>query len=358
MSAPSHGDYLARRHFSSLDGFRAICITAVVWHHSQPFVHQVALGRRGFLGVDAFFVLSGFLIVTLLLRERDRTGGISIKQFWARRSLRIFPLYYAIVLGLLALHFVRPGDATQEVGELWPWLVTYTANWVPRESLLAVTWSLCAEEQFYAIWPLIERFAARFVGLALVVTIGLNVAMGLGAFDAFFGARADLEMVNATFAPILFGVVLAHLLHRPKSYAWLARALGGRATPAVLFALTLVLVALPISLDHGLRIAVQLVMAAWLGSMLVRPDHVMARFFDHRLVVRMGVVSYGMYLLHMFVDHGARKLTDPLGDPMGLRFVIVLLGTWFVAELSHRYFESRFLALKSRFSWRHEPKEG
>ena len=347
----THGEFRARRHFGSLDGFRAICIVGVVWHHTQPFVHRWPIGARGFLGVDAFFVLSGFLIVTLLLREREQSGTISLKKFWARRSLRIFPLYYGIVLALIALGLVRPGsEAGASAVEAAPYLLTYTANWVGVEGLLAVTWSLCSEEQFYAFWPLVERFTPRIAWPVLLIAIALNLALGLGLFDDWLGPLANLEVVDATFAPILFGVGLAHLLHHRRSYEPIARLLGHRAAAPLALLATLGLVALPIDLDLGLRFVIQLMITLTFAAMLVQPKHYLAGLFDHPLVVRLGLVSYGLYLLHMFVDHGARKITEPLGDPMGLRFVIVLLAGWLVAELSYRFFERPFLKLKKRFS--------
>jgi peptidoglycan/LPS O-acetylase OafA/YrhL len=88
-------------YFPSLDGLRCLAIVPVVWHHSTPYPYAGLLGR-GPLGVDLFFAISGFLITTLLLRERDQAAGVSVRRFYVRRAARIFPLYYA-VLGLTAL---------------------------------------------------------------------------------------------------------------------------------------------------------------------------------------------------------------------------------------------------------------
>src|SRR5678816_1344035 len=88
--------YLGLERFPSLDGLRALSIVPVIWHHSTPRQLEGVLGK-GPLGVHLFFAISGFLITTLLLRERRATGAISIAGFYARRSLRIFPLYYAVL---------------------------------------------------------------------------------------------------------------------------------------------------------------------------------------------------------------------------------------------------------------------
>ena len=107
--AAAHDRYLGTRTFASLNGVRGLCILAVLWHHAGGGLHA-QLFERGFLGVDMFFVLSGFLIVTLLLRERDRTGGISLKNFYARRTLRIFPIYYLVLFILLFFYLTKPGS--------------------------------------------------------------------------------------------------------------------------------------------------------------------------------------------------------------------------------------------------------
>src|SRR5262245_38294354 len=93
---PRYRSYLALARFPELDGLRALSILPVIWHHSTTRLLDGVLGK-GPLGVHLFFAISGFLITTLLLRERRATGAISMKNFYARRSLRIFPLYYAVL---------------------------------------------------------------------------------------------------------------------------------------------------------------------------------------------------------------------------------------------------------------------
>ena len=113
MAGPDHGEFLARRYFSSLDAFRCGSILAVVWHHTSR-ASRGSRSDRGFLGVDMFFVISGFLIVTLLLRERDRAGAIALGRFYARRALRIFPIYYGMLAALTVFYlFVKPGTPEQ-----------------------------------------------------------------------------------------------------------------------------------------------------------------------------------------------------------------------------------------------------
>jgi peptidoglycan/LPS O-acetylase OafA/YrhL len=103
----SHATYRTTKHFASLDGVRCCCILAVIWHHCPHPPSPANVLERGFLGVDMFFVLSGFLIVTLLLRERDRSGRINLKNFYVRRTLRIFPIddlqLFVLALAMLAV---------------------------------------------------------------------------------------------------------------------------------------------------------------------------------------------------------------------------------------------------------------
>ena len=94
--------FAAMRRFSALDGLRALSVIAVVWQHTSGSPGPSFL-QKGYLGVDFFFAISGFLITSLLLRERDGVGEISLRKFYARRALRIFPLYYLTLLAYIAL---------------------------------------------------------------------------------------------------------------------------------------------------------------------------------------------------------------------------------------------------------------
>src|ERR1700733_1134905 len=97
-SSGPYSAYLATRTFASLDGLRALAVLGVLWYHTTEDLPPWPALRRGFLGVDFFFIISGFLIVTLLLRERRSSGTISLRNFYTRRSLRIFPAYWTMLL--------------------------------------------------------------------------------------------------------------------------------------------------------------------------------------------------------------------------------------------------------------------
>lgn len=354
MGSGRHEQYLAIRTFPSLDGLRCASVVAVVWHHTAPRIDALPMTSRGFLGVDMFFVLSGFLIVTLLLRERDRHGAISLRDFYMRRTLRIFPLYYAIVLGLAALVLARPTMAMAEsyLGDL-PYLLTYTSNWAGVEGILAIAWSLAAEEQFYLAWPTVERFFSRFTLPIWVLAIVVNQLMNFAVFDTWLppGKRhADLEIMQATFTPILLGVGLAHVLHRRPSFDRIAPWLSRPSTPFVLLFALAILANVPGDVAGLLRVSIHVVMVLLLGSLVVRSD-TLGGLLTLWPVQRIGLVSYGVYLLHMFVAHGANAaLARAPARLPGDLFVLVLLGTWAAAELSFRTLEARFLSLKQRFA--------
>src|SRR5947209_2024832 len=187
---PSHEEYLSRRYFSSLDIFRCWSILAVIWHHSQKGVAWFPASDRGFLGVDFFFVISGFLIVTLLLRERDRAGDISLRQFYLRRSLRIFPIYYALLGALTAFFlFVKPhANMARSFFETLPYQAFYLSNFVDHSgSILFFTWSLATEEQFYLAWPPVEKWLRGAAVPLLLSVIVVNQLVNFGMLDGLIG---------------------------------------------------------------------------------------------------------------------------------------------------------------------------
>ena len=164
----AHERYLGARYFAALDGLRCLSILWVIGFHAQltnPLLHRIF--RRGDWGVGLFFAISGFLITTLLLRERTATGTIALGKFYARRTLRIFPLYYAaIVLYSLLVWRFEHGPEKGEFFRHLPFFMTYSSNWfVDRFAadrvIFAFSWTLATEEQFYLLWPSIIRFSRR-----------------------------------------------------------------------------------------------------------------------------------------------------------------------------------------------------
>jgi len=350
-AAAAHAAFARRRHFASLDGLRCLSILAVLWHHS-PHGEATPL-TRGFLGVDLFFVLSGFLITTLLLRERDATGTISLRAFYMRRVLRIFPLYYATVLGLAALLTVWRPDTGLTAGFLHslPWYLTYTSNWGPKEDLFAHAWSLAVEEQFYLLWPpFLVWLGTRRAAAALVTLLTAAMALDFGALGA---PARDLVRPLAPFTAIGLGVLLGIGLHEPRPFAVIARIAGRRH--AVLLPLSILAAAvwIPGDIAGWPRLLIHAAMTLLVAAVVIPEHHALAGLFRDPLVVHIGTISYGMYLLHglcLIATHQLLGRRDP--GVVGLFFAAGTVLTVVVASLSHVYFERPFLRLKRRFERR------
>jgi len=355
IAADHFGRFLGTRTFGSLDGLRALSILAVLWHHTDRGLAGGLLGGRGFLGVDLFFVISGFLIVTLLLREQRRTGGISLKGFYVRRFLRIFPPYYLMLLVVGLMAWLGRGESSAAVLHDLPYALLYVSNLVPMGSLLAITWSLATEEQFYMVAPALQKYGARVLPLLLPA---LYLAVTLPTFGLLPGWWLAELFRETNFGPILLGVMLAQLLDRRAGFEWAWRLLGHRRAP--LYAAALVLLALlqpVVDLTGRPRLLVHLSMAVLLASCVLREGHVLEPTLRLWPIRRIGVVSYGIYLYHLLVMHFVVKALHAAGvSSAPLAFLANTLATWLVAELSFRYFESRVLALKPRLAPERGPR--
>ncbi len=331
-------------YFGSLDGVRALAIIAVVWHHATGPERSVDLAERGFLGVDMFFVLSGFLITTILLRETRRTGDISLRRFYARRSLRIFPLYYGLVLASFAASYVMSGFHFEGVRESIVPLLLYMVNWFPSASLFFVAWSLAAEEQFYLVWPPLQKLLGAMALIPLGLFLLANQAVNFGFL--FEAQREGMDMLEITFTPICLGVFAAYLLNYRFEQVW--SVLGHRLAAPLSGVALLALLTLPsdvTSLVGMHRLGIHMLMTTWLITLVIREDHMLAGFLKLPALVRIGIVSYGMYLFHMFVIHVVVEMLGVLDLSVAL-FVVVMIGTYVVSEISFRLFETPLLRLK------------
>ena len=357
---PCHETYLARRHFESLDGVRCLCILSVMWHHAE-IGYALRASTRGFLGVDMFFVLSGFLIVTLLLRERSATGAVSLRRFYMRRVLRIFPAYYGLLLVLTVGYLLfRPGEGSSLFFATLPWYVVYLSNWsLLQAPNLGIMWSLATEEQFYLVWPACEKVVRGpwlpvLLGAVLVVNQLINFGWLDGWFASLYGLPEvpELAILDTTFTPICLGVILAHLLHGRSGFERLAAWLGHRHVPALLLLALVVEVQLsPADISGWPRLLIHTTMALWLGSLVVGDDHSLRPLLAFRPIARIGAISYGMYLFHLWAFHLARGINGWLALDFELAlFLTGSLVTVVVAELSFRFLEAPFLGWKKRFA--------
>ena len=344
--------------FGALNGVRAICCLVVVKEHAKWVVNWPKSLDYGFLGVDMFFTISGFLIVTLMIREREKSDSINVPAFYARRALRIFPVYYAVVFVVLFFYLAispwRP-NGWQYYSIAAPVLLIYMQDIIPTNiGSFFHTWSLAMEEQFYLLWPTVERFLPLPVRwLALVGVLGVSQAANFGLLDPLiaktYGSAAHkLPLYQATFTPIALGVALAYVLHQPRSFTMLFRLLGARwSFVPFLIAAFLLLEFCPTDLAGWPRLGIHLIFALLLGSLVVRPDHYAMKVLSFPLLARIGAISYGMYVYHVFILEGLDRLHLELRP--ALLFVIAALITIGVAEISFRYFETPLLRLRARF---------
>jgi peptidoglycan/LPS O-acetylase OafA/YrhL len=351
-----HDEFLRTRRFASLDGLRFLAIVPVIWHHSTPRPLDGIWGK-GPLGVHLFFAISGFLITTLLLRERASEGGLGLGGFYARRALRIFPLYY-LTLGLYALRawlFLPDSARRAHFFASLPYYATYTGNWfvdygVSHPVIFGFSWSLATEEQFYLVWPwlLLLSRGWRLPLIVLVALLGIDFAAEHGMLASVLGSGAPLAIVTSISAPICLGSLLALGLHHRRSADALALLLARRASaPLALFVLIVL-----IALDAPL-LSIHLAMTALVGAVCVRPDHGLARPLELRAVSYVGLVSYGLYLFHV----SAITLVKTLLPGAGAFWVFVSASavSLAMAAASFRWLERPFLRLKDRFGVRQEP---
>jgi peptidoglycan/LPS O-acetylase OafA/YrhL len=352
--------YLGRRYFGSLDGLRCLCILAVIWHHSPLMDPEspVQLLTRGFVGVDMFFVLSGFLITTLLLREERDSGTISLSAFYWRRALRILPAYL-LLLTAMSLYWIGV-KGQHELLPLVPYYLLFLANFLPEQiPLMSVTWSLSVEEQFYLLWPLtmllLPLLAWRRT-LLLLALIGVFLAFALGAgagLPRLQTQHAIFALPVMSYTALLSGALAAVLLNERTGFRLLWPLCGHRAAPVVFLALLLLwLQVSPENLKSWPGAVMCLLMALFLVSLVMREDHALSRLLRFAPIRRIGEISYGIYLYHLIGLHVANELVARLLPPgTGADVVVTLIYlpiTLVMAELSFRLFERRFLALRRR----------
>ena len=350
----AHARYLGTRFFGSLDGLRAVSILAVVWHHTGAAAFAGPLGQQGKHGVSLFFVISGYLIATLILRAKQ-AGNFRLGRFWGRRVLRIFPVYFAVLALYAVLTWVmeRHSPDGEEFFATLPAFATFTANWVlPLESprvIFYFAWSLAAEEQFYLVWPFLALWLAgmRPALVAVLVLLGSQY-LGLD-YAATLGRELPARLATCLPPGILLGVILAYLLHAPAGFAAAFRLAGYRwsAPAAVLASLVMLAIGREFGPAEGLAVALPL---TWLvAACVVREDHGLARVLRLAPLVWIGTVSYGMYLLHMLAVNLVRRVGAVAGiDNPLIDFVAGTMVALAAASISFLYYERPFLRLKER----------
>jgi peptidoglycan/LPS O-acetylase OafA/YrhL len=308
-------------------------------------------GDFGALGVRIFFTISGFLITSLLLDELNHSGGISIKKFFLRRALRIFPAYYGylVIISLCtAIGWIslRPGDLVASL--------TYTINYhYDRSWWVGHAWSLSVEEQFYLLFPLLLAFLGRkaaTLGAVSVVVLApivrvilLSTPGGRSAAGEAFPAVADTIAMGC-----LLALVEPWLARQPKYLDVL------RSRYFALVPLTVVV----LNMNPGGRIRAGLletIIAFLIVLMIDRwvrfPDGPSGRLLNSRPFVKVGILSYSIYLWQQ--PFLTRSVSGPLQ-----RFPVNLICLAVTAWLSYKFIEQPFLTIRKRLEQRQAARGG
>jgi peptidoglycan/LPS O-acetylase OafA/YrhL len=344
---------------AGLDGLRAIAVTTVILFHLTP-----GYLPGGYLGVDVFFVISGFLITALLLRDRERTGRIRLVDFWRRRARRLLPALGALLLACCAAALAVGGNVLIGLSRQVLGAVTFSSNWLSvaaersyftehNPELFRNLWSLAVEEQFYLLWPpavllllVIRSRVARFA-LVAAVAVGSAVAMGLLYTPGGDPTRVYYGTDTHSFG-LALGAVLAIVGRAWPSSArtwprWTRAALtiAGAAAALGLVATALLLPAeAPLTYRGGLAGVAVLTALAIAGSIL--PGSLLGRALDVAPLAWVGERSYGLYLWHwpVFVLVVAALPSWPREGPAALALgAAALVVTVVATALSYRFLE-------------------
>ncbi|CAN5292895.1 acyltransferase family protein [soil metagenome] len=341
-----------------LDGVRAIAVVLVMLFHLSP---GAVVG--GYLGVDIFFVVSGFLITELLVRERDAAGRISLRGFWTRRARRLIPALIVLLLACCAAAYAIGGDVLLKLGSQVLGALTFSSNWLfiaggssyfdeSTPELFRNLWSLAVEEQFYLVWPLLLALVLlrpkkwmRFAGVGLLA-VASGVAMALlwdpnDATRVYYGT--DTHAFGLAIGALLALVARHWSVWRAEWPRWTRRALD-IAGPVAALGLVAIAILLPGDspiVYRGGLVGVALLTAVVIASLLV-PASPLAWLLELAPFRWVGKRSYGLYLWHwpVFVLVVA-ALPDWSRDGLagwslgGVALVITMLA----AALSYRFVE-------------------
>ncbi len=366
-------------YFENLDGLRFFCFLSVFLFHSfetdDPSIKsdavfhfiKVTLFGNGFLGVNFFFVLSGFLITYLLIKEKKANNNIHIVNFWIRRILRIWPLYFACVFyGFIIFPFTKilAGGVPSETANPWYYLgfisnFDYIQKGLPDAKGLGVLWSVAIEEQFYLAWPVILSFFAvkRFWVPLLFILSGSLV------FRAFNDVPILHEMHTLScIGDMALGGLGAWLILESGSFKNKIQQLP-RWSILMIYAAFIVVFLFRDELllsSYVLRVMERLIISSVMLLIILEQCYARRSFYkmeNLKLPTRLGVITYGLYCLHFIIISLTLGLTKKaelntnIWQVTFLETIMALLITVGVSILSYRFFEKPFLRLKDKFAF-------
>ncbi len=344
-------------HRPTLDGLRGVAVLMVMLSHTDLTWLSTS---GGFVGVHVFFVLSGFLITSLLLEEHGKTGTIRIGAFYARRALRLLPAIAVLMIAALVVAWASGSSSElKDVGTSVVMMLTYSTNWFrisgqfPSESL-GHAWTLAVEEHFYIAWPLVLLGLLRILGRRRIMAVVAAAIVGVAAWRIYLLlSTSDLNRIyfgsDTNADALLVGVVVA-----------LAASLGlvpnGRPALRILHAAGAALVLLlPVALltlvrygrvcwwlDVGGLLAIELGVGILIVALLATP---LRTLFESRPLVWTGRVSYGLYLWHVPMGFWVQRYVG--SGPWAC--VAWIVATFSVTALSFYAIERPILGFKDRF---------
>ena len=375
----AHEQMKKRIYFQNLDGIRFFCFLSVFLCHSfyteNPSIvgsgiyHfiKITLFGNGNIGVNAFFVLSGFLITYLLIEEKKINGQVSPPKFWIRRILRIWPLYYFCVLfGFVLFPFLKQmfGQTANESANPIYYL-TFLANFdiihhgLPDSSTLGLLWSIAIEEQFYFLWPIvIYSFPVNRLWIPFVTIILSSLI-----FRAFNPVPVVYEIHTlSAISDMTIGAVAAWLIHTSSGFREFVKNLTKPNIAFIYFLFIVIyLFRLPLLKEiFAIRIFDRLIVSIVLVFILLEQTYSENSFFklsNLKTISGLGVITYGLYCFHFVGILIALTITRLFGINNHLWQVLVLetiLGlaiTSGLSKLSYVYSEKYFLNLKEKFSF-------
>lgn len=361
----------AKVYFPNLDGLRFLAASLVVVHHTEnikallDLPHTSSLeqwDQIGHLGVLLFFAISGFLITYLLLQEEEAHGWFKVRNFQMRRILRIWPLYFLMVLlSLFVLPLIPvlhlPNTDARVVITDWPQklglFILFIPTWVtamvgPVPDAMHL-WSIGTEEHFYLIWPVLLRLFKRY-RLALMIAVFIGYAAVYRSLAPGSEGSGTMQWyllkywANFNIDCMAVGALMALLFFR-----------GHKALNVLvdlrLFLVVLLIVIVTMAVDPkglvGYR-AYSILYGVLVLNLAVNPR--LSQLLEYPLLRYLGRISYGIYIYHIAVTLLVMHLFLRLNLPTDLLpYPFIFLFTIIVSWASHRFFESRFLRLRGRF---------
>lgn len=353
--------YSRRVYFSGLNALRFYAALSVMIVHIStnfgelrtqsaiyPLLDSLVMDAQS--AVNLFFVLSGFLITYLLLDEQARTHTISVRRFYARRILRIWPLYYLIALvGFVVLPLVLGQSYALYAAPTRSIVLVFLflANFVGPLGALGHLWSISLEEQFYLVWPWVVRDQQRLLKVAFgVIIVKLAITP---VIDALHVDSISMLFTSLRFECMAIGAVFAYLYFTRHASLNL---LYSRPVQAV----ALLIIGYVILFDVPLTTLIIMVTSLAFGVLILNVATNPGSWIklNYGWLNRFGEASYGIYMYHFVLLYVVLFLLKSAGLPEGdtynaLLYVVTIAGTLILSFVSYRWFESPFLRLKTRF---------